>query len=361
MTTVAARASTALARSLRAATRDRLEVAVRPGGDGPAGGGPRVTVGRGGTEQTLAPFWAGEGFPADVRAVLRVMRDSPLDDGATPVVVARRLSPGARALLTDLDTSWADESGALDVASGPILVHTPGAPPLRQPRPLRFTPAAGALAELLLTRATAGEHLVPTITDLATRTGISRGATSRALMFFDAQGWTSSRGPQRGPAARRELLERRAMLEAWGRWYANGRDETVETHTVIRDPSTWLRDVVARRWRAGTWAVTGLAALDQRAPFATAVNPIDLYLHGAEFDSDLDAHLRAVGLVRVDTGVRVRVLRADRHLHLPDPETPTETGFPVVDDVRLYGDLLRRGGVRAEDYATHLREHRIGF
>ena len=35
--------------------------------------------------------------------------------------------------------------------------------------------------------------------------------------------------------------------------------------------------------------------------------------------------------------------------------------IPAVGDVRLYGDLRRRGGVRAEEYATHLREQRIGF
>jgi len=180
-----------------------------------------------------------------VRSTLRTIADAELEDGTTPVVVARRLSPGARVLLTEHRTSWADESGAIDLATGPLLIRALGAPDPPPCPPARFTPAAGAIAEVLLTRAIDGELVVPPVAGLADTVGVSRGATSRALTFFDSQGWTASTGPRRGPTARRELTERGTVLDAWSRWYPGRQDDVVPAHAVIRDAAAWIADVVA--------------------------------------------------------------------------------------------------------------------
>ncbi|UZN03035.1 hypothetical protein [Cellulomonas sp. S1-8] len=310
--------------------------------------------------QDLTPLWAGEGFPADVRTALQTTTD--VATHSTPVVVARRVSPGARALLSESGVSWADEAGALELTAGTIFIRTPGNPSdARMTPPQRFTAAAGAMAEILLQRAAEGDQRVPTVAELADAVGASRGAASRALTFFDMQGWTSNLGPQRGPTARRELTERGAMLDAWGAWHAAGDDTVVHAHAVIRDADVWLSDVVARHWPAGAWAATGLVGLERRAPFATTTNPIDVYLDATAYDDDLDALLQVAGLTRTDSGIRVRILRGDRYVLRQASTTSTDSPYPLVSDVRLYGDLLRRGGVRADEFAMHLREIRIGF
>ncbi|MBD7920132.1 hypothetical protein H9657_17810 [Cellulomonas sp. Sa3CUA2] len=296
------------------------------------------------------------------------MDDTPA--GATPVIVARRLSPGSRALLAERGISWADEAGGLDLSAGPILIRIPTPPAPPEAAPARFTAAAGAVAEHLLQRAATGETLVPPVADLAAAVGASPGAASRALTYFDSQGWTAPTGPRRGPTSRRDVVERGAMLDGWATWYASGQDDGIAAHALIRDPDTWLADVLAPAWPRGVWAVTGLVALERRAPFTTATNPVDLYLDGTAFDHDLHDLLAAADLTPTDAGVRVRVLRADRYTvallsadrpRAARPDAAPDDDVPLVSDVRLYGDLLRRGGVRADEYAMHLREQRIGF
>ncbi|MFC0644065.1 type IV toxin-antitoxin system AbiEi family antitoxin [Cellulomonas phragmiteti] len=285
---------------------------------------------------------------------------TPAPPDATPVVVARRLSAGSRTFLAERGMSWADEAGGLDLAAGPILIRIPTLTPPTETARARFTAAAGAVAEHLLHRATSGETLVPLVSDLAAAVGASPGAISRALTYFDAQGWTARTGARRGPTSRRDVVERGALLDGWATWYAARPDDVVTAHALIREPDTWLADVLAPAWPRGSWAVTGLVALQHRAPLATATNPVDLYLEGTVFDLDLRDVLAAAELTPTDTGARVRVLRADRYTS-PLLRAARDEEVPLVSDVRLYGDLLRRGGVRAEEYAMHLREQRIGF
>lgn len=343
------RATNALARALRDAV-PTTPVTVA---------GTTVTLEHHGV-QHLVPVWAGEGYPADVALALRTI-DDDVDAHATPVVVARRVSPGSRALLAERGVSWADEAGGIDLTAGPVLIRIPSPPAPPSAAPARFTAAGAAVAEHLLQRCTTGETRVPPVDDLAATVHVSRGAASRALAYLDSQGWTTAVGPRRGPTAAREVNERGALLDAWATWYASRADDAVGAHALVRDAEGWITDVVTRTWPPSAWAVTGLVALDARAPLGTTPSPIDLYLDGPDFDGHLDTLLAATGMRRTETGVRVRVIRADRYTlplaraaAAPDP-------FPAVGDVRLYGDLRRRGGVRAEEYATHLREQRIGF
>lgn len=341
------RARDALLRALRSSTPRRID--ARPTADG-------IDLDHHGATHPLHPVWAGEGFPADIRLALRTVTEADVD--GTPVIVARRLSPGSRALLAEHGISWADEAGGLDLTTGSILIRVHSPASLSDTAPTRFTSAAGATAEHLLRRSTSGETRVPPVSGLAAAVGASPGAVSRALTYFDSHGWTAPTGPRRGPTARRDLVERGAMLDGWGAWYAARPDVTVAAHALMGDPDTWLADTLVTAWPRGAWAVTGLVALQHRAPFATATNPVDLYLRGATFDQDLGDLMAAADLTPTDTGVRVRILRADRYT---DRLLGPVDDVPLVSDIRLYGDLLRRGGVRGGEYAMHLREQRIGF
>ena len=60
--------------------------------------------------------WVGEGSLGDVRVVLARRRGRP------DIVVARRLSPGAREALSDAGVGWVDETGAAEIVVGSIIV-----------------------------------------------------------------------------------------------------------------------------------------------------------------------------------------------------------------------------------------------
>ena len=67
----------------------------------------------------LRVAWADDGWLPDVRRVLDTMGDRP------QIVAARRLSPGARAALTQAGIGWVDETGAAEIAVGTIVVVQP--------------------------------------------------------------------------------------------------------------------------------------------------------------------------------------------------------------------------------------------
>jgi hypothetical protein len=64
--------------------------------------------------------WAGEGRFRHIRELLARRPRRP------DLVVARRLSPGARALLAEAGTGWVDESGGAEIAIGMLIVSYAG-------------------------------------------------------------------------------------------------------------------------------------------------------------------------------------------------------------------------------------------
>jgi hypothetical protein len=115
--------------------------------------------------------WMGDGRLSEARAL--VVRASRPD-----VVAARRMSPGARAALSDAGIGWVDESGAAEIAVGTIIVSRSGASDPAGPRPTGWTPSALATAEALLC------GIQPTTSAVVDATGLSFGACVKALRLL---------------------------------------------------------------------------------------------------------------------------------------------------------------------------------
>jgi hypothetical protein len=94
--------------------------------------------------QPVEVKWIGEGNLADARIALG---EQP---GRNVILVGRQLSPGARAALSQAGISWADETGAAEIAIGTILVSRSGVAPKGPQGIKRWTPAVMAVAEALL-------------------------------------------------------------------------------------------------------------------------------------------------------------------------------------------------------------------
>jgi len=302
---------------------------------------------------TFRALWIGGGWPGDVSAAL-----AEIPPGEWPrdlVIAAQRMSPGALALTNARNANWADETGAAKIIAPGIVVERPGAPDIEKAdRGLSWSPAAIAAGEALLARE--WPEGVGT-TELASLIQWSPSKISQVLQMFDAQGWTIKYGPQRGPRARREVVDPEALLGAWAESMAAEDHEQRLAHRVLRSSLQFLEDELAEALSNHVrWALSGWAAANEVAPLIDTVPSLQIYIHEDDFDGPLDSVVREAGLSDVAEGGRVAFYPA----HQSVLALSEQTGIgPVASAPRVYADLLALGG-RGADAAMHLKEERLG-
>lgn len=284
--------------------------------------------------------WIGEGWLRDARVALA-------DGGRKPaVLVARRMSPGARSAAADARVGWIDESGAAEIALPGLLISRTGRKDPKVGRPARWTPSVIGTAEALIlgTR--------PTVAEVAQRTGLSTGSATNALAALTTLGLLQS-DAARGRSSAREVSDRGRLLDAYAeaavsrtpalslRVGTSGRDLTDELASLGQG---WDAEGVA-------WAATGPAAASVLGPYLSEVTGLDVFVD-APTPATLDALAERSGLRPMEGG---RVLLRP----FPTPVTRrlcgTESGLRVAPWPRVYSDL-RVTGVRGEEAAEHLRE-----
>jgi hypothetical protein len=291
-----------------------------------------------GTAQ-LRAAWAGEGWLGDIRELLaRSQHD-------VDVVVARRMSPGARAAVSDARLGWVDESGAAEISLPGLVVSRSGRRESKAERIPRWTPSVIGTAEALLlgTR--------PTVAEVGRVTGLSTGAATRALATLTKLGLLTA-DAARGRASAREIVDRRALLTA----YADAAVATTKTLSlrvgVLGDLAHELTKL-GKRWDADgvAWAATGLAAAAALAPYLTEVSGLDVFV-----DAPTPATLDAVA-----ERSQLKPIEGGRLVLRPFATPVTQRLSAPVGDVRVapwprvYADL-RVSGVRGEEAAEHLFE-----
>jgi hypothetical protein len=287
----------------------------------------------------LAVAWAGEGGLGDVRRVLA--SDRPPD-----VVIARRLSSGARAELTKAGVGWADETGAAEIAIGSILVSRSGRPPERVERPPRWTRAVLAVAEALLCGSRA------TVAEIEAATELSTGSCTNALRALADLGLLDA-SAARGRDSARRVVDRRALLTA----YANAAIAlrptiSLQVGVTWRDQVAGLAEI-GHRWDREhlAWAVTGAVAADVIAPYLGVVTTADVFVDAST----------VAGLERAAVAAGLKPIVGGRLTLRPFPTLAVDRLAETLDDLRVapwprvYVDLLT-AGVRGEDAAEHLWE-----
>jgi hypothetical protein len=283
--------------------------------------------------------WAGEGWLGDVRALLHRMT-SDVD-----VVVARRMSPGARTAASDRGLGWVDESGAAEISLPGLVISRSGREEPKAASTPRWTPSVIGTAEALLlgTR--------PTVAEVERATGLSAGAATNALGALTQLGLLTS-DAARGRGSAREIVDRRELLTAYADAAIGATPKLSIRVGVLGDlvhelaalGTTWDSDGVA-------WAATGFAAAAALAPYITEVTGLDVFVD-APTPATLDWIVERSGLEPIDGG---------RLLLRPFPTPVTQRLSAAVSDLRLapwprvYADL-RVAGVRGEEAAEHLFE-----
>lgn len=301
---------------------------------------------------SLRALWAGAGWPADVERATRDLGEEwPVD----LVVVARNLSSGSRKMLDRRGASWVDGSGDAHIVGDDLLVVREAA---REPgvdrRAFSWTRSAISVAEALLSRDS--PRGVRTA-ELARITGFSTPQVSQVLGAFDAAGWTTKWGPQRGRGASRELVDGARMLDAWAEEVSTVKRGRRFAERIFSDPMQFLADELAPvldKHGIG-WAATGWAAAEQLAPLATAVPALQVYVEERAFEGPLSLAIQDMRATKVDSGGRIEFRSADPHLL---KLAAAHNRIPLASAPRVFADLQALGG-RGEEAAMHLREEVI--
>jgi hypothetical protein len=298
--------------------------------------GPDLILG----DQLLEIQWIGEGNLGDARRVVANRRGRP------DMVVARRLSPGAREALSEAGIGWVDETGAAEIAVGSIIVSRTGRAPKPAEKRKRWTAAVTAVAEALL----CGTR--PTVAATASATRLSTGSCTQALRFLTDLGLLEARA-RRGRFSARQVSDPDRLLEAYASAIERAPASSgLQVGVTWRDPVAGLEEA-GRKWDKAKlrWAATGAVAASVIAPYLTAVTTTEVYV-----DADSIVELEAAAVA-----IKLRPIEGGRLTLRPFPtvavrELAAEVGgVRVAPWPRVYVDL-RHSGVRGEEAAEHLRE-----
>lgn len=288
--------------------------------------------------QSLTIKWAGKGQLGDVRRILHNRRNRP------DVVVARRMSPGAREVLSKAGIGWVDETGAAEIAIGMIVVSRSGTPSKTVERSNRWTPAVIAIAEALLC------GIKPTVSATESMTGLSVGSCTNALRTLTDLGLLEAEA-ERGRDSARQVADTHRLLESYASAVAALPAQiSLQVGVMWRDSVDGLV-ATGKRWERGkvTWASTGAVAASVIAPYLTRFTSTEVYV----------ASNTIVGLESIAARVGLKSIRGGRLTLKPFPTATVRNMIREVDGLlvapwpRVYVDL-RNTGVRGEEAAEHL-------
>ncbi len=293
------------------------------------------------TQEILA-VWLSVGTTAAVRKAWVDVPDVQL-------VVAPRLSPGAREIVREIGLGWLDELGGAEFVAGNVVVSRTGQAAQGR-RSTTWTPSTLGVAEALLTGTRA------TVAALHQSTQASPSTVASALALLTDAGLLRA-SAARGRSSGRTVEEPLALLNAYS---VAAADLDVRHALTVgaqwRDPLDGVARLGAELDGAGIeWAATGALAAAIQAPYQTQVAPWVVYVRAATVADLLTA--AAVGGMQPIQGGRLE-LRAFPSAITARLSTE-QTGVRVVPWPRAYADL-RWTGVRGEGAADHLAATMIG-
>ncbi len=304
-----------------------------------------VTVKAGPVLHRFLAGWAGGGWPADVDHLLAVAPE-------VDVVVARRISEGARAKLAHRRIGWVDETGQshISLRSGLVVVREVASEEPAAAPGARWNPSMLTAAEAIF----AG--VPPTVEAVEAATGLSRGASANALARFENRGHLGRPGPKRGHGSARQILDLEGFIDDYviAACEFRNKQRVRRLHRLMTDPLQVLEGEMGPSLRSFgvKWALTGAGASMLLAPYLTELTVLELYVDPDHFEvPDLPRYLdsREVSKGHV---IEVRALPTSMSDHGPDVN-----GVQVALPARVYADLNAAGG-RLAEAAHHLREVR---
>ena len=284
--------------------------------------------------------WIGEGHLGDVRKFLKNQKKGDI------ILVARQMSPGARAKLLEAGVNWVDETGAAEIAIGTIIISKTVKLNKKNQTIKSWTPSVIAVSEALLCGTRGTQSATQAVT------GLSSGSCASALQFLTKQKLLTSKA-KRGPASAREIVDRREFLDKYA-GAVNAKPSGIELQVGVtwQDILDGIGELGARFNKIGTeWAVTGVAAAAVEAPYLSTLSQATVYVDARSM-AELEALTSAVGLRPIQAGrLTMRPFPAVSVQRLSKPHGV----FRIAPWPRVFADLLNEG-VRGEEAAEHYYE-----
>ncbi len=292
-----------------------------------------------------------EAYPRDVRNAighLEARRDSAQDGvPVIPVLLAERLSAGARAYLRERNIAHFDGSGSLYLSYGTWLINIERA---SEPAPPRRVGSLfmGAREQVVHALLTAGEGWLSGL-ELATLSETSTYTVSMTLQELERLEWVQSQG--KGRNLRRRLAKPGELLDAWAEAWRQRKEAKSRWYAYGPSLNGLLQTLTDRLGEAGLadWGVTGTVAANITAPLLTSVDTIEFIVPPGHADQ----YAEAMGLKKVDRGSNVTLVEragASRLFRHQPQDTPASFASPFIQYLDLQDD---RG--RNLELAAHLR------
>lgn len=293
-------------------------------------------------------------FPRDVKAALWELDEfaRQAEKSNVPVVrvlLAERLSAGAREALRHRGVAFYDESGTLFFQHGSITIDI-DREPVAEKRAQPGSPFVGAREQVVHALLHMGDRSF-TGQELALLAQTSAYTVSQTLQLLQHMGWVE--GDAGGRGAQRRLSTPGALLDAWAEsWKA--RQEATSTWFFFTGNKKNLPDQVASRLQGATdsdWAFTGASAGNALAPLLTNVDRVQVMAPvgaAAELAS-------STNLSRADEGSNVTLVERGGAALMFRRRLP-ESDITVASPFIVYLDLLKDERGRNKELANELRQ-----
>jgi DNA-binding Lrp family transcriptional regulator len=283
------------------------------------------------------PGWLGGAIEQAQVAARKVGRN------AVPVVAVPFMAEGGRSLCQEAKVSWFDLSGNAHIEAPGLRIHVEGKPNVfkRRGRPSTvFAPKSSRIVRALLLDPQVGFSQ----RELARRTGLDEGFTSRVVRKLEADGMV-----ERGSDGTVRIVNPDAVLAAWRETYDFSKHRTVAGHVTARSGDELVVAVgAALRRKKFDHAATGLAGawlLTKFANFRLATILVP--------EEPPEALLRAIGFRREERG-------ANLWFTIPNDEgvftgAADQDGVRCVHPIQTYLDLKshpERSAEAAEELRT---------
>ena len=266
------------------------------------------------------------------------------------LVTAGTTTAGAREILRERGIGYIDQTGNAWVRGRGLLIDREVFQPTDDRRPVRLDGKAGVVAVTLVV----ADREAWKVEDLAAAAQVSIGLAHRVLVRLEEAGAVARVG--KGRSVRRRVIDRAAVLDTWLEEHT-ARGLRRQTLFRLARTSVTLRTDVMEGLTAAEidYAITGAAAVEIVAPFATAVPVTELWLRDA---TTSNAVLAATGAREVAEGANLVVLQAPGDTALAWPQRRDD--LMVANAPQVLWDL-RRDPRRGAELATHYRREVLGL
>jgi hypothetical protein len=293
-------------------------------------------------------------YPRDIRNALWQLEEyarhaAPSGDAVVRVLLAERISPGAREALRHRGVAFYDESGTLFFRHGAVTIDIDREPPPER-RSQPGSPFLGAREQVVHALLHIGERWF-TGHELAQEAQTSPYTVSQTLQVLQQHGWVEGRSAGRN--AHRRLIAPGLLLDAWAESWKVRTEQTSTWYSFASKPSMLSTQIASRLRSAGRsgWAYTGAAAGNALVILLTSVERVQIIVPpGAASDV-----ATAAGLSPAEQGSNVTLVERSGASRMFQ-RSLAEFNIPLASPFIIYLDLLKDERGRNKELAQELRQ-----